>query len=153
MTDIAINHDLLAKKKQLYHELNDKIEKIRKNKADLVKIRDELKEQLALVLLNATTSEIVITELKKNISQLDTKIDKKEFMYHKLCDESQDTYLDINEIKSALNITSDDDEEDDDPTLFGIKIRGVNEFCNNPETIANLIRIVDPAVLERIMER
>ncbi len=151
MTDIAINHDLLAKKTQLYNELNDKIEKNRKIISDLVKTRDELKEQLALSLSDATKPESVITELKQNISQLDAKIDEKEFMYHKLCDESQDMYLDINKIKSALNIDSDD-EEDDAPTLGGVKILGIEEFCNNPDIIKKAMSMIDPALLARIMK-
>ena len=64
--------------------------------------------------------------------------------------EHQDIHSDIEDIKSALNITSDD--EDDAPTLFGFKVRGIEEFCNDPKTIDKLISILDPAVLERIMK-
>jgi hypothetical protein len=36
--------------------------------------------------------------------------------------------------------------------LFGFKVRGIEEFCNDHKTIDKLIRILDPAVLERIMK-
>jgi hypothetical protein len=150
MTDIAINHDLLAKKTQIYNELNKKIETIRKIKSDLVKTRDKFKTELN-ALSDTTKSKECINKLEKNISNLDTEIEEKNFLYHELCDESQDMYIDINEIKSALNITSDDeDDEDDVPTLLGYEVRGIEEFCSNPDIIEKLKRILNPAVLERI---
>uniref|UniRef100_A0A6C0HXR4 Uncharacterized protein n=1 Tax=viral metagenome TaxID=1070528 RepID=A0A6C0HXR4_9ZZZZ len=148
MTDI--NHDLLAKKTQIFDELNDKIEKIRKIKADLVKTHYKFKTELSQALSDTTKSKECINKLENIISKLDTKIKEKDFMYNELCDKSQDMYIDINEIKSALNIKSD--YEDDAPTLFGYKVRGMEEFCNDPDIINKLIRILDPAVLERIMK-
>ena len=138
MTGIDIIHDSLTKKNQLYDKLNDKIEIIRKTISDVVKTRYKFKTELTQALSDTTKSKECINKLEQIISKLDTQIKEKEFMYHKLCDESQDMFIDINEIKSVLNIPFDDDY--DDPT-FVYKVYD-KEFCNNPDIIDKLKRIL-----------
>jgi chromosome segregation ATPase len=156
MTDIAINHDLLATKEQLYDEHNTKIDNIKKTMSDLVKTRNEFKTTLTQALSDTTKSKNFINKLKKKISKLDTQIKEKETVISEMFYENQDMYHEIQHIKSALKIPCDYDfeneDEDDDPTLFGYEVRGIEEFCNNPDIIDKLMRILDPAVLERIMK-
>ncbi len=152
MTDIAINHDLLANKQQLSDELYAKIKNTQKIVDDLVKTRDECKEQLTLALLDATKSKNSINKLKTNISKLDTQIDQENATLNQICYEHQDIYYEILDIKSALNITSDDEDDEDDPTLDGFKLRSIEEFCNDPRIINKAMSMIDPALLARIMK-
>ena len=136
MTDIAINHDLLAKKRKIYNNINDIIYKFQKNMPELVKRRDEFKTKLKQVLSDTTKSNKCINKLKKKISKLDTHIKEEDNMLHKLCEASLDIYYEIEDIKSALNITSDD--EDDNSTLFRHKVRAIEAVCNDIDIINSL---------------
>ena len=153
MSNIPVSHELLVEKQNLFDEKFVEIRTTEKTICDLVKTREDLKKTLAQTLSNTgntTTSKNFVSKLKKKISKLNTQIEESQEMLNQKFYEHQDIHSDIEDIKSALNITSDD--EDDDPTLFGFKVRGIEEFCNDPKTIDKLISILDPAVLERIMK-
>lgn len=157
MSNIPVSHELLVEKQNLFDEKFVEIRTIEKTICDLVKTREDLKKTLVQTLSNTgntTTSKNFVSKLKKKISKLNTQIEEDQKMLNQKFYEHQDIHSEIENIKSDLNITSDDeDDADDDPTLFGFKIRGIEEFCNNPKTIDKLIRILDPAVLERILQQ
>ena len=153
MTDIIVSPELILQKEALLSKKLSEMQTAEETLRTLFEKRESVSSQLKASIDDPTTSKDFVQKLKKVIATTNTKIEKAQDVMNKTLFEHGQVYEEIRELKKKLNQTDNDSDADEPLTLCGFEIRGVEEFFSRPDILDQVFRMVDPAVLERVMRQ